>query len=148
LFLVCATSDGKANVLGPIEIETPGKQGETEMVISAEELAGIWHRTTRTGFGGEVYRRYTADGTYRMGSNPQELETQPRVEGEFWFEGDQLVVRDVAALPGYDVCVQAGQVGRYTVERLTNGHIRFVSVDDDCSDRAGMMGTGEMEPVR
>ena len=118
------------------------------VISNAEELVGVWHRTTRTGFGGEVYRQYTADGTYRMGSSLEELEAQPRVEGEFWFEGDQIVMRDVTALPGYDVCIQAGQVGRYTVERLANGHIRFVVVEDDCSDRVGMLGTGEMERVK
>jgi lysophospholipase L1-like esterase len=118
------------------------------LVTNAEALAGVWHRTTPDGFGGEVFRQYTADGTYQMGRSPEELETQPRVEGEFWFEGDQLVMRDVAALPGYDVCLQAGQVGRYTVEWLANGHIRFVVVEDECRDRTGMLGMGEMEPVR
>jgi hypothetical protein len=117
-------------------------------INSAEELVGVWHRTTRTGFGGEVYRQYTADGTYWMGSSLEELEAQPRVEGEFWFEGEQFVMREVAALPGYDACLQAGQVGRYTVERLANGHIRFVVVEDDCSDRVGWLGTGEMERVK
>jgi hypothetical protein len=57
-------------------------------------------------------------------------------------------MRDVTALPSYDLCLQAGQVGRYTVERLANGHIRFVEVEDACRDRARMLGTGEMEPVR
>lgn len=142
LFLVCFTAYPitKSGTLGPVQV--------VNLVTSADELAGVWHRTTRTGFGGEVYRQYSADGTYRMGSNPEELETRPKVEGEFWFEGDQLVVRDVAGLPSYDVCVQAGQVGRYTVERLANGHIRFIVVEDECGDRAGMMGAGEMEPVR
>ena len=50
-------------------------------IASAKELAGVWHRTTRTGFGGEVYRQYTEDGIYRMGSSLKELETQPRDEG-------------------------------------------------------------------
>jgi lysophospholipase L1-like esterase len=118
------------------------------LVTSAEALAGVWHKTTLDSSGGEVYRQYTADGTYRMGRSPEELEAQPRIEGEFWFEGDQMVMRDVTALPSYDACLQAGQVGRYTVERLANGHIRFVEVEDECRDRARMLGTGEMEPVR
>jgi hypothetical protein len=116
-------------------------------ITSAEELAGLWHMTASNGLGGEVYRQYTADGIYRMGSSPEELGTRPRVEGEFWFEGELFVMREVAALPGYDACLQAGQVGRYTVEQLANGHIRFVVVEDDCSDRAGWLGTGEMERV-
>jgi lysophospholipase L1-like esterase len=118
------------------------------LVTNAEALAGVWHRTTPDSSGAEVYRQYTADGTYRMGRSPEELEAQARVEGEFWFEGDQMVMRDLAALPSYDLCLQAGQVGRYTVERLANGHIRFVEVEDACRDRARMLGTGEMEPVR
>jgi lysophospholipase L1-like esterase len=118
------------------------------LVTNAEALSGVWHRTTPDSFGAEVYRQYRADGTYRMGRSPEELEAQPRVEGEFWFEGDQIVMRDVTALPSYDLCVQAGQVGCYTVQRLANGHIRFVEVEDACRDRARMLGTGEMERVR
>jgi hypothetical protein len=116
-------------------------------ITSAEELAGVWHKTTRSFMGGEIYRQFTKDGIYRMGNSPQEIEEGPRVEGEFRFEGDHYVMQDVTALPGYDMCIQAGQVGTYTVELLDNGHIRFVAVEDECSERARMLGAGEMEPV-
>ena len=118
------------------------------VITQAKDLAGVWHTTTPNSFGDEVYRQFTADGIYRMGGDPQEIEARPRVEGEFWFEGDQIGVRDVAAQPGYDVCVHGGQVGRYTVERLADGHIRFAEVEDDCRDRAAMLRSSEMEPVR
>jgi lysophospholipase L1-like esterase len=126
-------------MLGPVQV--------VNVVTKAEALAGIWHRTTPDSLGGDVYRQYTADGTYRMGRSPEELETQPLVEGEFWFEGNQVLMRDAAALPSYGSCLQPEQVGRYAVERLVNGHIRFVEVEDECRDRARMLGTGEMEPV-
>ena len=116
-------------------------------ITSAEELTGIWHKTTRSFMGGEIYRQFTKDGIYRLGNSPQEIEDGPRVEGEFRFEGDRYVMQDITALPGYDTCIQAGQVGTYTVELLENGHIRFVAVEDECSERARMLGAGEMEPV-
>jgi hypothetical protein len=145
LFLSCFTNTADetqteyAGMLGPVQV--------VNLVTNAEALAGVWHRTTPDSLGGEVYRKYTADGTYRMGHSPEELETQPLVEGEFWFEGNQLVMRDVAALPSYGSCLQPEQVGRYAVERMVNGQIRFVEVEDECRDRARMLGTGEMELV-
>jgi hypothetical protein len=116
-------------------------------INSAEELAGVWHRTTRTGFGGEVYRQYTEDGIYRMGGSLEELEARPRVEGRFWFEGGQIVVQDTAGIPGYNTCVEGEKTGRYDLEVLENGHIRFVLAEDECPERAGMVGAGEMERV-
>jgi hypothetical protein len=129
------------------EANTPPEPAVVGVITSAEELAGLWHKTTRSSMGGEVYRQFTKDGIYRMGNSPQEIEQGPRVEGEFRFEGDHYVIQDMTALPGYDMCIQAGQVGTYTVELLDNGHIRFVAVEDECSERAGMLGGNEMEPV-
>ena len=124
-----------------------GEPQSPATINSAVELAGVWHRTTRTGFGGEVYRQYTEDGSYRMGSSLEELEAQPRVEGRFWFEDAQIVVQDTAGLPAYDICVEGGKTGRYDLEMLENGHIRFVLVEDECADRARLVGAGEMERV-
>lgn len=118
-----------------------------DVITSAEELAGVWHRTTRSSFGGEVYRQYTGEGTYRMGSSPKELKDQPRVEGRFWFEGDQIVVQDTSGLPGYDICVEGEKAGKYKVELLVDGHIRFVLIEDECTERGQMLGSGEMEQV-
>ena len=116
-------------------------------VTSAEELAGVWHRTTRTGMGMDVYRQYTEDGIYRMGTSPEELEAQPRVEGKFWFEGVKIVVQDTSGIPGFDICVEGEKTGKYEVELLENGHIRFVAIEDECRDRIRMLGSGEMETV-
>ena len=116
-------------------------------INSAEELAGVWHRTTRTDLG-EVYRQYTEGGIYRMGSSLEELKAQPRVEGRFWFEGDQIVVQDTFAIPGYDMCVQGEKTGKYDVELLENDHIRFVLIEDECAERGGMLGSSKMERVK
>ena len=125
-----------------------GKQEAPAVITSAEELAGVWHRTTRTDFEGEVYRQYTEDGVYRMGSSLEELEERPRVEGRFWFEGDQIVVQDAFGIPGYDMCVKGEKTGKYDVELLENDHIRFVLIEDACAERGGMLGSGEMERVK
>jgi hypothetical protein len=97
--------------------------------------------------GMDVYRQYTEDGIYRMGTSPEELETRPRVEGRFWFEDDKIVVQDTSGIPGFDICVEGDKTGKYEVELLENGHIRFVAVEDECRDRVQMLGSGEMEPV-
>jgi predicted small lipoprotein YifL len=124
-----------------------GKPEGPAAITSAEELAGVWHRTTLTDFGAEVYRQYTEDGIYRMGNSLAELEAQPRVEGRFWFEGGQIVVQDTAGTPSYDMCVGGEKTGRYDLEVLENGHIRFVLIEDECTARGEMLGSGEMERV-
>jgi hypothetical protein len=116
-------------------------------ISSAKDLTGVWHKTTHGAFGMDVYRAFTEEGIYRMGTSVRELDERPRVEGESQFEGNHFVMQEFAAIPGFDVCIEAGQVGTYTVELLENGHIRFVVVEDECSDRVLMLGSGEMEPV-
>ena len=117
-------------------------------ITSAEELAGVWHRATRTGMGMDVYRQYTKDGMYRMGTSPEELEDRPRVEGRFWFEGGQILIQDTAALPSFSECVQGKETGTYDVELLETGHIRFVPIEDECAERRALLSSGEMERVR
>lgn len=124
-----------------------GKTTTPADITSAEELAGVWHRTTRTDFGGEVYRQYTEDGIYRMGASLEELETGPRVEGKFWFEGDQIVIQDTFGLAGYDICLEGQETGKYDLEVLENGHLRFLLIEDECDERAVLLEAGEMERV-
>jgi hypothetical protein len=58
------------------------------------------------------------------------------------------VVQDTAGVPGHDICVESEKIGRYDVEMLENGHIRFILVEDECAERGGMLGAGEMERVK
>ena len=126
--------------------ETPGP-AVVGIIGSAEDLAGVWQKTTPGAFGMDVYRAFTEDGIYHMGTSVRELDERPRVEGEFQFKGNHFVMQEFAAIPGLDVCTKAAQVGTYTVELLENGHIRFVVVEDECSDRVMMLDSNEMEPV-
>jgi hypothetical protein len=107
----------------------------------------MWHKTTRSFMGGQIYRKFTPDGTYLVGSSPHEIEEGPRVEGEYWFKGNRIAVMDVRAIPGYGMCVEDDQIGTYRVEILDGGNIRFVLVEDPCTARARRLGSGEMEPV-
>jgi hypothetical protein len=116
-------------------------------ITSAEELAGVWHRTTPTDFGSEVYRQYTDDGIYRMGNRLAELKSEPRVEGRFWFEDGQILIQDTSGLPSFNACVQGKETGKYGVELLETGHIRFVPIEDECAERRTLLGSGEMERV-
>jgi hypothetical protein len=148
IFLVCfagpsSGKGGKVDVLGPIEIEPQAPS----TITSAKELAGVWHRTTLTDFGSEVYRQYTEDGIYRMGNSLEELESEPRVEGRFWFEGGQILIQDTSGLSSFDGCVQGQETGPYDVELLETGHIRFVPIEDECTERRTLLGSGEMERV-
>jgi hypothetical protein len=104
---------------------------------SAEDLIGIWHQTTKHPFVGDIYQQYKEDGTYRAAAGAADrLESHPLVEGEFWFEGKQLLVKDTAGLPDWDVCVKSQQIGKYEVQVLANGNIKIAKIEDECTGRA------------
>jgi len=71
--------------------------------------------------------RYWAASTFRLCH---------LVEGEFWFEGKQLFMKDTAGVPpDRDVCVKSKQIGKYEVQVLANGNIKIVKIEDECSGR-------------
>jgi hypothetical protein len=114
---------------------------------SAEDLAGIWHQTPTNSFIGEVYIQYKGDGTCRTATGtPDRLESHPLVEGEYWFEGGQLLSKDTGGVPPWDECVEPGTKGKYEVLVYTSGNIRLVRIEDECGGRA-MVLPGEYEPV-
>jgi hypothetical protein len=116
-------------------------------ISSAQDLVGIWHQTPTNSFVGDFYIEYRKDGTCRSTSGtPERLESDPLVEGEYWFEAGQVHGKDSAGVPPWDECVEPGTVGKYEVWMYTSGNIRFVRIDDECEGRAMVM-PGEYEPV-
>jgi hypothetical protein len=57
---------------------------EADAIRTAEEPAGVRHRTTRSYLGGEIYREFTADGTYRMGGGRDEVRERPATCASRW----------------------------------------------------------------
>jgi hypothetical protein len=116
-------------------------------ISTAEELVGIWHQTPTNSFLGDLYFQYKEDGTSRSATGtPDRLESEPLVEGEYWFEEGQLCGKDTAAEPPWDECVEPGTIGKYEAWMYSTGNIRFVRIDDECEGRAMVM-PGEYEPV-
>jgi len=116
---------------------------------SAEGLIGIWHQTPRNPHVGEVYLQFKEDGTYRVAKwAADRLEDYPNLEGEFWFEGKQLFVKDIAGDPPWDECIRPKQIiGKYEVQVLANGNLKLVKIEDECSGRVKVLPAGEYEPV-
>jgi len=116
---------------------------------STEDLIGIWHQTPRNPNHGEVYLQFKEDGTYRVAKwAADRLEDYPNLEGEFWFEGKQLFVKDIAGDPPWDECRRPKQIiGKYEVQVLANGNLKLVKIEDECSGRVKVLPAGEYEPV-
>jgi hypothetical protein len=112
----------------------------------AEDLIGIWHEMKLAY--GEAYLQFKEDGTYRVAMGVvAHFENRPRVEGEYWFEGKQLFIKDTSGASGWDVCTEPKQiVGKYEVQALADGDLKFVAIEDECFDRA-LFIPGEYERV-
>ena len=143
LLLLAACAPSAPPTATPVPTPTP-----VPVLESAEDLIGIWHSTPRKPNVGEFYQQFKEDGTYRVATlSADRLEDHPNVEGEFWFEGKQLFIKDIAGVPAWDVCVRPKQIiGKYEVQVLANGNLKFVKIEDECSGRANVL-PGEYEPV-
>ena len=110
------------------------------MVSSAEEILGTWE----AGFG--RYRiRFDADGTFRQARELDELDTKPYAIGEYWFEGTNMLTKEVS-VKGVPPCGKK-KIGTYEIRALENGNIWIVVIDDACEPRAHDI-TREYGPVR
>lgn len=113
----------------PTPTPEPSPTGPTPTaapITMVEELVGLW-------FSGG-YSRFKGDGTYRLATSPDTIEDRPYLEGEFWFEGGQLFVKDSAGIPGWDVCV-GRPAGSYEVQGAVRDYFILVAIDDPCETR-------------
>ena len=130
----------------PTPVPFPTPEPAVATITSAEELIGLWH-DAHPGFMGDTFARYSADGTVRGASSLEKLDTEPRFESEYWFENGVFCQRDTAGLPGWDVCVKDGFIGRYRLEVLANGTVRTGLIEDGCEVRAWFKDGAEIVRV-
>lgn len=114
-----------------------------QRITAAEDLVGIWRREEPDSSSSKLWREYRSDGTYRVAVTRDGLEANPLVVGEYQFEGTQFIVVDTSAQPGWDECIAGGHRGRYEVQVVQTGKIRFVKLEDGCSSRSMMLPHGE-----
>ena len=98
-------------------------------ITTVEELVGVWRRWAT-----EHYFQFKGDGTYRTAASTEGLEDYPWVEGEFWFEGGQLFLKDTACRFELADCVGL-PAGSYEVQGAVKGYLTFVAVDEPCEYR-------------
>jgi hypothetical protein len=118
------------------------------VISSLEDLVGTWHKTTPSTYGGEIYRQFREDGSYRVAGSVAELDSKPRVIGKYGFEEQVLTLEDVSGDPPWDECVKSRQVARYEVQKLESGYIRFVKLEDECDGRSMILPQGVYELVQ
>ena len=136
LLLLAACAPSAPPTATPVPTPTPMPVPE-----SAEGLIGIWHQTPPNPHVGEIYLQFKEDGTYRVATGAADrLENHQKVEGEFWFEGKQLFVKDIAGDPPWDECIRPKQIiGKYEVQVLANGNLKLVKIEDECSGRVEVL---------
>lgn len=99
------------------------------IVTSPDQVIGTW----RAGMG---YVRFDEDGTFRSARTAETLVADPNVVSSYRFEGQAMVVTELA-VRGVPAC---GEVdGWYEVRRLEGGNLRVNVIQDACLDRAGEM---------
>jgi hypothetical protein len=116
------------------------------LAASVDDIAGTWHKTSSV-YAFMGYIQFKPDGTGRLGAAFDGVEVLAKVEGEYWFEGTQLFWKAASAEPNYEHCLQPGkETGKYNIEILPNGNLKFEMVEDGCPSRVAAF-TGEWEPV-
>jgi hypothetical protein len=110
--------------------DTPELTEAPDMITQADAMAGIWLGTLAGEFG---YVMYTPDGRYMLALSQDALATAPRVTGEYWFEDNQIHLRDLENAGHWTEC-DPDTVGIYDVLDLGDGQIAFQMVEDSCGD--------------
>lgn len=100
------------------------------MITAADEIVGIWLGTLA---GESGYVMYTPDGRYMVALSQDAVATAPRVTGEYWFEDNQIHLRDLENAGHWAEC-DPDTVGIYDVLDLGDGQIAFQMVKDSCGD--------------
>jgi hypothetical protein len=114
----------------PTPTKAPEPTQSAALITTSDEMVGIWLGTVA---GESGYVMYTADGRYLVALSRDALATAPRVSGEYWFEDDQIHVRDLENAGHWAAC-DSETVGVYDVLDLADGQIAFQMVEDGCSE--------------
>lgn len=126
-------------------VEEP-PESTSDLITAVEDLAGTWHRTKKSPFGGD-YRQYNLDGTYSVADNVESLQTNPKVSGTFWFDGDMFNVQDQNGKAPWDECVASQAVGIYKIHKLADGKVKFELIEDACEMRSSLLPAADFEPA-
>jgi hypothetical protein len=119
---------------------------EEPLATEVDDIDGTWHKTSSV-YAFMGYIQFKPDGTGRLGAAFDGVEVLAKVEGEYWFEGTQLFWKAASAEPNYEHCLQPGkETGKYNIEILPNGNLKFEMVEDGCPSRVAAF-TGEWEAV-
>jgi hypothetical protein len=120
----------------PTTLPEPTSEPESDeeaaitQITSAGEMAGIWLGTIA---GEKGYVMYTPDGQFAVSLTEDSLTTAPRVTGEYWFENNQIHMRDLENAGHWAACDES-IVGVYEVINSEENKVTFQTVDDACSE--------------
>ncbi len=123
---------------------TPMVAKAQKLATSAEEIVGTWLAGFVGTQGGYNYIRFDKDGTFRLATALDDLNSRPYSINSYQFNGTKMVIKAVSGL-AVSTC---GQVtGTYEIQLLESGNIRLVAINDQCGMRVTNI-SGEYKPVR
>jgi hypothetical protein len=95
-------------------------------VTSPEQIIGtyVW--------GTNYYIRFDEDGTCRQAHALDELDSKPYAIMYYEFEDDRMIITEKTVF-GVPSCKE--KIGKYRVEYLSNGNMKFIVGTDDCAPR-------------
>lgn len=137
--VVTPVSEAPAPIATPVPTVTTPTSGPV-VATSIDDIVGTWYGL---GSGLLLYHRFNNDGTFRIAYVRGQLEDQPNVTGEFWFEGKQLFMRELEVL---NVTKCGSEPVIYEAQLLANGNLELVKVEDECAGRVNATER-EHEPV-
>lgn len=108
------------------------------MATSAAEIVGTWEQP------GFDYVRFYEDGKLHHAISVDSLDSDPYAINEFWFENNQMFLKELLLTTGEAPCAE---VGAYEISLLDDGKIHLQSIDDKCKYRSVFM-TGDYNPVQ
>jgi hypothetical protein len=120
----------------PTATAAPSRTPGPRLATRLEDILGIWQASG-------IFYRFNQDGTYTGAFSLDSLEAETErahFEGEFWFEGTQLFLRELKAV---DVTPCGDKTASYQVQLLENGHLKFTASEDACPWRYGAL-VGEL----
>lgn len=127
-------SEGAVPVAAAQDVEAPAG---AERVASLDEIAGWWKAVQ----GGDGVMHIEGNGTWTLFYEQEPMADGPRAMGEIRVEDSRFLIAE-NVWGDEAVC---GDTGTYEVHLLTDGHIKFVAIEDNCQHRLDtLQGKGSL----
>jgi hypothetical protein len=117
--------------LPPPPDQAPEDEPEETSALNVEDIVGIWSGRAMTESG---YHKFYPDGTFTVAWNINDLEENPAVKAEYWFEDTVFHVNDGCGHGKYEIDMQNEGEGP--------DKLKFKVIEDPCTTRTNDWKSG------